>query len=122
MYSQIVVDTPEIAQELYFRLQEEQQSFAQLASQYSQGSGANTNGIVGPVRVYNLHATVARTLLTSRVEQLRCPLLIGKWYCILRLEKFISAELDNSMHHSILNDFFDQWLVQEQKQLTIRAR
>ena len=122
MYSQIAVDTPDIAQELYFRLQEGEQSFAELAPQYSQGSEANTNGIVGPIRVYNLHATIARTLLTSRVGQLQRPMMIGKWYFILRLEKFISAELDNSMYHSILNDFFDRWLVQERQQLTVIAR
>ena len=122
LYSQIVVDTPEIIQELYFRLQEGEQTFAELASKYSQSSEAKTNGLIGPVPIYSLQTTIAQTLLTSRVGELQYPMRIGKLYVMLRLEKFISAELDNSMRHSIMNDFFEQWLAQERKQLAVTVR
>ncbi|MGB2925313.1 MAG: peptidylprolyl isomerase, partial [Limnothrix sp.] len=49
IYSLIRTDDSGIAQELYFRLLDGEEEFAQLARQYSQGAEAQTGGLVGPV-------------------------------------------------------------------------
>ena len=46
IYSLIRVKDPEIARELYFRIQEKEQSFAELAREYSQRPEAQVNGIL----------------------------------------------------------------------------
>jgi hypothetical protein len=49
IYSLIRHKNPELLQELFFRIQGGEQSFSELASQYSQGAEAQTGGLIGPV-------------------------------------------------------------------------
>jgi len=42
---------PGVAQELYFRIQAGEQSFAEVAREYSQGPEAYTCGLLGPVEL-----------------------------------------------------------------------
>ena len=45
VYSLIRSKDPGVAQELYFRIQEGENTFSELARQYSQGSEAQTGGL-----------------------------------------------------------------------------
>ncbi|HEY9665349.1 MAG TPA: peptidylprolyl isomerase, partial [Coleofasciculaceae cyanobacterium] len=49
IFSMVSTQDWNVAQELYFRLQEGEQTFAELAAQYSQGAESQTQGIVGPI-------------------------------------------------------------------------
>lgn len=51
VYSLIRVGDVGIAQELYFRIQEGEQSFSDLAREYSQGPEGQTGGILGPMEL-----------------------------------------------------------------------
>lgn len=113
IYSLIRTPHPEVAQELYFRIRADEQSFADLAQQYSQGAEAETGGLLGPVPLTQPHPALAEKLVQGQPGQLFPPTHIGEWYVILRLEKLISAQLDDAMRQRLLNQFFDTWL-QEQ--------
>lgn len=118
IYSLIRTQDMAIAQELYFRILEGEQSFADLAREYSQGSEAQTGGCIGPVELSSCHPTVAKMLSVSQPSQLWTPMHIGEWVAIVRLEKFIPAQLDETMRQRLLNDMFAEWLQKQLNQLS----
>lgn len=110
IYSMIRVQDEDIAQELYFRIQAGEQSFAELACQYSQGTEAHLGGIVGPVELGAIHPQLAQYLATSQPGQLEYPIPLQNWLIIVRLEKLFPAQLDTAMRQRLLQELFDQWL------------
>ncbi|MBW4630404.1 MAG: peptidylprolyl isomerase [Iphinoe sp. HA4291-MV1] len=102
-----------IAEEVYFRLQEREQTFAELAYEYSQGPEAQTGGIIGPVELGTIHPNLAQLLSISQPDQLWSPTPLGEWLLIVRLEKLIPAQLNDSMRRRLLRELFETWL-QEQ--------
>ncbi|MTJ14570.1 glycosyltransferase [Anabaena sp. UHCC 0187] len=119
VYSLIRLRSPEVAQELYFRLVEGEQSFAELAKQYSQGAEAQTGGLMGPVALSTPHPQLARILSVSQPGQLLPPTKLGDWWVIVRLEKFISARLDEPMRQRLLNELFSTWLQGQLQQTSL---
>ena len=116
VFSLIQVKELELAQELYFRLQAEEQSFAELAKQYSQGAESLTGGFVSPTELGNLPSTLVEILSTSQPGQIR-PISHGEWQMIVKLEKLIPAQLDRSMHQRLLNELFELWVTKQLSQL-----
>ena len=60
IYSLIRTKHVELANELYFRLRDDNLSFATLAKQYSEGKEAQTGGLVGPVELNVLPPALAK--------------------------------------------------------------
>ena len=116
VYSLIRIDKAEVAQELYFRIQEGESSFRELAMEYSQGTEAQTGGLIGPVEINAPHPKIAQILATSKPGQLIPPTRVGEWIVIIRLENFLSAKLDSSMRQRMLDEMFREWLNQEIKE------
>jgi len=110
IYSLIRTKDTGIAQEIYFRIQEQEESFSELASKYSQGIEAQTGGIIGPVELSIPHPTIAQILSTSEPGQLIPPTRVGEWLVIIRLEKLIRAQLDKALQKRLLDELFQQWL------------
>lgn len=116
IYSLIRTKDPGIAQELYFRIQEGENTFADLAKNYSQGPEAQTGGLVGPVELTQPHPALAKMLRLSQPGQLLPPTRLGEWLIILRLEELIPAQLDDAMRQRLLNDCFNTWLKEQVNQ------
>lgn len=108
----------DLAQEIYFRLLAQEQSFADLAQKYSQGPESLIGGFVGPVELGSLPETLAKVLSSSQPEQIY-PISQGKWQMIVRLEKLIPAQLDHSMRQKLLNELFELWLNQQLSQVSL---
>lgn len=113
VYSIIRVKDFNLAQELYFRIQAKEQSFAELARQYSQGAESELGGLVSSVELRNLPQPLKKALSTNQTEGNTLPVRLGKWMTIVRLEKYINAQLDKQTQQRILNEFFDNWLRQQ---------
>jgi glycosyltransferase involved in cell wall biosynthesis/parvulin-like peptidyl-prolyl isomerase len=116
VYSLIRVRDSALAQELYLRLLEDEQSFAELARQYSQGTEAQTGGLIGPVSLSTPHPQLAHILALSQPGQILSPTNISDWWLIVRLEKFIPAQLDEPMQQRLLNELFAAWLKEQLQQ------
>ncbi|MEA5581867.1 peptidylprolyl isomerase [Nodularia harveyana UHCC-0300] len=110
IYSLIRTNDMGIAQEIYFRLQAGEQTFGELAQEYSQGPEAQTNGLVGPVELQTLHPVLAKILTSSQPQQLLPPTPIENLIVIIRLEKLLLTQLDNSLRQRLLNERFHTWL------------
>ncbi len=116
VYSLIRVEKAELAQELYFRIQENEDSFRELAMEYSQGSEAQTGGLIGPVEINAPHPKIAQILNGCQPGDLIPPTRVGEWIVIIRLENFIPAKLDPPMRQRMLDEMFRQWLNKETAQ------
>jgi parvulin-like peptidyl-prolyl isomerase len=110
IYSLIRTKNPGQAQELYFRISEGEKEFAELARQHSQGAEAETGGLIGPVELTVPHPEIAQKLMTSQPGQVLPPTRIGEWIVILRLEKYLAAQLDQNMKRRLLDELFNTWL------------
>ncbi len=118
LYSLIRTKDPSLAQELYFRLHDDGESFSDLARHYSEGQEAQTGGLIGPVALSVPHPMIARMLSVSQPGQLWSPTPIGEWYVITRLEKFVPAQFDEPMRQRLMDELFQSWL-QETAQTTV---
>jgi parvulin-like peptidyl-prolyl isomerase len=110
VYSLIRIQDGGLAQELYFRIREGEQSFAQVAQQYSQGAEVHTNGLLGPIPLSQPHPSIRNLLAVSQPGQLWPPCVVADWFVIIRLEKLLPAQLDASMQQYLLNELFETWL------------
>ncbi len=109
-YSLLRTPEPEVAQELYFRIKAGEQSFAELAREYSQGPEAETEGVIGPVPISQSHPALAEKLRHSQPGQILPPTRIGDCYVLLRLDAITSARLDDAMRQKLLDELFETWL------------
>lgn len=116
VYSLIRVEKPEVAQELYFRIKDDQNTLRALAMDYSQGTEAQTGGLIGPVEINAPHPKIAQILATCQPGQLIPPTRVGEWIVIIRLENYLSAKLDPPMRQRMLDELFNQWINEATKQ------
>lgn len=117
-----LIQTQEIAaQELYFRIKEGEAEFSEIARKYSQNSQAQNGGLIGPIELVNCHPTIAKMLSISQPGQIFPPARIGEWLVIVRLEKFIPAQLDNFMRQRLIGELFAAWLQDEFNRLNIKS-
>ncbi|MGJ5673783.1 MAG: peptidylprolyl isomerase [Nostochopsis sp.] len=119
VYSLIRTQDEGLAQELYFRICEGEQSFASVAEKYSQGPEAQTAGILGPVPLSQPHRVIQQILSVSQPGQLWKPRVVAEWFVIIRLEKLLPAQLDDAMQQQLLNELFENWI---QKQIQTRLQ
>lgn len=117
VYSLIRTKDLGLAQEIYFRVQEGEQSFADLAKEYSQGPEANTGGVLGPVSIRQPHPLIGQILSVSQPGQLWPPRALAEWFVIVRLEKFIPAQLDDAMRRRLIDELFENWLTEKVKKM-----
>jgi PPIC-type PPIASE domain len=116
IYSLLRTKQQDMAQELFFRIQEGEQSFAEVAQQYSEGAEAETKGLMGPVELGTLNLKLADLLSTMPVGQVE-PFGLGEWCMVIRLEKRIPARLDDAMRQRLLEEKFETWVRSQIDQL-----
>ncbi|MBD2652769.1 peptidylprolyl isomerase [Synechocystis sp. FACHB-383] len=113
IYSLIRSRDSGIIQELYFRIQEGEGDFSALARQYSEGPEAQNGGLIGPVELNVPHPQIVQLLKSTPAGQLCLPVAVGEWWILLRLEKYISSQLDDNIRQRLRNDLFQTWLSQQ---------
>lgn len=121
IYSLIRVKDPGIARELYFRISEGEQPLSELARDYSQGVEAQTDGLIGPVELSVPHPVLAQILASSQPGDLAPPTQVGEWVVLVRLERFMPAQLDDAMRSRLLHECFQTWLNERLAQVDLHA-
>ena len=110
LYSLIRVESKSEADELFLKLDEEEASFANLASNYSRGVEKDFNGVIGPMEIGKLNPDLAERLRISKEGQLWPPFETNGWWIILRHEKSIPAKLDTNTRNSLLSNLYEKWM------------
>jgi hypothetical protein len=109
-----------VIQELFFRIQAKEDTIANLATQYSQGSEQQTRGLVGPMELSRVHPRLAQQLRIAKPDQINPPLQLENWFVIIQLEKWLPAQYDPATEQRLLDELFQQWLEQQLKQVELQ--
>jgi parvulin-like peptidyl-prolyl isomerase len=109
-FSILQVPDGAIAQELFFRVQDGETSFAELARAYSVGQTAVNGGVVGPILARELHPSVRQTITGLEPGELTSLFQLDGTFGFIRLDAIEVAELNRSTYQFILDEFFDAWI------------
>lgn len=110
VYSLIRTSNIGIAQEIYFRTIDGEQTFAEAATKYSEGVEAHTGGAIGPVELSVPHPIIAHTIATQPLGRICPPIQIDRWYAIVRPDRIIPAQMDEPMRQRLLDELFQIWV------------
>ena len=95
------------ASELFIRLSEEEATFPELASKYSEGVEQVLHGLVGPMELGKVNPAIAERLLSSSPGKLWPPFELEGWWILIRFERIISASLNENMRERIINELYE---------------
>ena len=110
IYSLIQVKDQNLAQELYLKLESNESEFSILASEYSLGPEKYKNGIEGPILLSNLNPKI-KDVLKSLDKGCICePFNLNDYWIVIRLEKIIQAEFNESIKNLLSNELFELFL------------
>jgi parvulin-like peptidyl-prolyl isomerase len=109
-YSILQVEDGLLAQELFFRVQSGEQSFAELAIEYSQDEMAAKGGLVGPIPIKEVPPALIQVLSQLNPGGLSPLFQLGRYYGFLRLNQLISPQLDQHLFQVLLDELFDNWI------------
>jgi PPIC-type PPIASE domain len=109
-YSILKVEDGLMAQELFFRLQSCELSFAELAVRYSQDETAQRGGLVGPIPIKYVSPAIAQVLLKMAPGELSPLFQIDRHYGFIQLNESTPAELDENIHQVLLDELFESWI------------
>jgi parvulin-like peptidyl-prolyl isomerase len=110
VYSLIRTQDRGLAQELYYRLQDDAGAFAELAYQFSEGPENQTGGRIGPVPLSQPHPAIGQLLVVSQAGQLWSPRRIDEWFAIVRLEQLAPVRFDAAVERYLLDELFETWV------------
>ena len=108
-YSLIRVKSRAKAAELHLRLKEEEATFPELASNFSEGVENVLHGLIGPVEFGNVNPIISERLRNSSPENYGPPFEIESCI-ILRNERLIPATLNEAMESRLINEMYENWI------------
>ena len=106
----IRVKDKNLALELYFRVKEEEESFAEISYQFGKSPERESGGLITLRSLEALPYGLSAVLPKIKVGECSKPLRIGSDYGIVQLLKFQSASLDEPTRLFILEEMFNHWL------------
>ena len=112
-YSLLRVRERAKAVELHLRLEEEEATFADLASSYSEGVEQQVNGLIGPMELGRINPVLAERLRISTPGQLWPPFEAEGWWVLLRHERHFPAQLDAALRQRLLTEMYERWIVEQ---------
>ncbi len=111
---QIIVPYKNLAQELFYQIEEGEISFYQAAHLYDIDEGRRHKcGYEGKIYRKNLHPEIAAATFGSPLGQLINPIKTSQGYHLLMVEEFISEELTPERYQEIQDRMFKEWLASE---------
>lgn len=111
---QIVLTSQNLAQEIYYRIEEGEISFYEAAHIYDvDETRRNRCGYEGKLYRWSFEPDIAAVIFNSQPKELLGPMTVNQSSCIFMVEDFIYAELTPERYEEILNKMFQEWLVAE---------
>jgi parvulin-like peptidyl-prolyl isomerase len=95
-----------LAEEIYLRLIDQEESFGELASRFSLGEERYTYGLVGPLPITQPHPKVRSVLANLKTGDISPPFVADNTILLLKLEHRIPARLDEAMRQRLLQELF----------------
>ncbi|MGB0560175.1 MAG: peptidylprolyl isomerase [Spirulinaceae cyanobacterium] len=111
-YSFSLLRLPElgIAQELYYRLELGEQTFAQVVAEQGSDAERQAGGRIGPVSLGQLSPPLSRCLKANPPGTVVPPFELGEGVVLVQVGEVHPARLDEAMRRQLLDELFEQWL------------
>lgn len=111
---QIIVSDGNLAQELFYQIEEQEISFYEAAHLYDiDEKRRHQCGFEGKLYRWNLHPDIAVAVFGSPLGEVLSPIKTDLGYHLLMVEAIIPAELTPDRHQEILDNMFKEWLARE---------
>jgi len=110
VYSLVRVKDKGLAYELYLRIKEEETSFEQIATDFSEGPEKENSGKIGPLPMNKLNPLVSNLLQISQPHQLWPPRHVEGWWIIIRLEELRNTDLTQEIQLKLALELGDHYL------------
>jgi parvulin-like peptidyl-prolyl isomerase len=108
---EIVLDNPDLALELFYALQEQEMTFAEVARQHApELDRRRKGGYRGILRRSDLRPELSAAIFAAQPPALLKPIVIKKKSYLIYVEEIIQPVLDEPLRSQILNDLFNDWL------------
>lgn len=120
--SRIMVNSQDLAEELKTQIIEDGASFEQFAQDYSQADEAIINGMMGVVSRADVQNWLEMDVYQIQAGQVVGPIAHEQNWCLIRVEKFLPAELDASVGYYLQEQIFQKWLGKKIQALTVELR
>lgn len=111
---QIVVPYHQLAQELFYQIEEEEISFYEAAHLYDIDERRRYQcGYEGKLYRSSLKPDIAAVVFSANIGENIFPIKSDRGYHLLRVEEFFPAELTPQLRQDIINRMFNEWLISE---------
>jgi len=115
-FALIRVEEEGVALEIYHRLKDDKEDFAEVARECSSGPEALQGGLVAPQTAANLNPEIARQLSALKAGEISEPFSVdanASLYLIVKLIQIQSAKLTPQLERSLREEMFQQWMDKE---------
>jgi parvulin-like peptidyl-prolyl isomerase len=111
---QIIVSDPNLAQELFYQIEEREISFYEAAHLYDiDEKRRHQCGCEGKLDRWKFKPDIAAAVFGARLGEVIGPLQTAAGYHLFMVEEFIPAELTPQRYQEILDRMFREWLTSE---------
>lgn len=111
---QIIVPYQNLAQELFYQIEEREISFYEAAHLYDIDERRKHQcGYEGKLYRWNLKPDIAAVILSAKPGEVIFPIKTSQGYHLFMVEELISAELTSELRQEIINKMFKDWLASE---------
>lgn len=111
---QIIVPYEQLAQELFYQIEEEEISFYQAAHCYDIDERRRYQcGYEGKIYRWSLNPAIAAAVFSAALGEIVGPLQTEQGYHLLMVEESIQADLTTERRQEIINKLFKEWLERE---------
>ncbi|NMG60549.1 parvulin peptidyl-prolyl isomerase [Geitlerinema sp. P-1104] len=118
--SRIVVAQQQEAETIKAQLQENPESFGELAQKHSLTEDRYVKGIMPLIFISQLPEVAQEPVRVAPPGSIIGPFALEGGYCLLRVEQFIPVELDDTLKQQIRNQIFEQWLAEKLSQCEVK--
>ncbi|MEG4197518.1 peptidylprolyl isomerase [Microcoleus sp. Pol12A5] len=120
---QIVVANPQLAQELFYQIQEGEISFFDAAHLYDiDENRRHLCGCAGKVYRWGLKPDIAVAVFSAKPGEVIRQIETELGYHLFLVEKFLPAELTPERYQEILQNLFNEWLANEVNHLLYTSK
>ena len=109
-YSVIQVKDPDLAQELYLKLESKENGFSELEAEHSIILDKNKKGFNDAVPLMRIHPLIRKILKSSEIGIINEPVNLGEFWVIIRLDEIIQAEFNEKMKETLSKELFEIFL------------
>jgi parvulin-like peptidyl-prolyl isomerase len=108
----------DLAMELYYAIQEQELSFAEVAHRYIPDPEIRRHGgYRGALRRADLRPEVSAAVFAAQPPQVLKPIAVNKQCCLFFVEEIVQPMLDEGLRSQILTTLFEGWLKQQMAEM-----